>query len=409
MKPNKISFLGLFGQQNLGNDCTLQAILYHVRKYFPDAEIGCVCTGPEEISARYSISTFPMTAMSENVWPGQLNFLSKVMRKVLIKIPMELIHWVKAFNLLKGTHIFIIPGTGLLVDHTTGPFGYPYYVFKWSILARLHRCKLLIVSMGAGPIYHPLSRWFIKSALSMADYRSYRDSFSKEYIGNIGLDIKNDPVFPDLAFSLPKDIMPECNNTNSRNTVVGVGLIDYDGPSRHQRGEDREVIYRAYIKKVSILIEWFIERKYSVRILIGDVKYDSSVRQDLIDLFTSRGLMCEGSQIISESIFSIEQLITQLINTDIVISPRFHNIILALMLNKPAVSIAYNKKFNDLMAGVEMSEYCQDIDQFDVEKVIAQFIKLEANVEKLKPYIKKSTEAHRRALDKQYSFIFNNV
>ena len=40
-------FLRLFGQQNWGNDATLQAIVFNTRKYLPDAELRCVCTGPD--------------------------------------------------------------------------------------------------------------------------------------------------------------------------------------------------------------------------------------------------------------------------------------------------------------------------------------------------------------------------
>ena len=63
MKPKRIAFFGLFGQGNLGNECTLQAIIYNVRKYFPDAEFKCICSGPEDTSVRHNIPAFPMREM----------------------------------------------------------------------------------------------------------------------------------------------------------------------------------------------------------------------------------------------------------------------------------------------------------------------------------------------------------
>jgi polysaccharide pyruvyl transferase WcaK-like protein len=41
-----------------------------------------------------------------------------------------------------------------------------------------------------------------------ADYRSYRDASSKEHLKAAGIDVKNDAVYPDLAFSLPRAVVP---------------------------------------------------------------------------------------------------------------------------------------------------------------------------------------------------------
>jgi polysaccharide pyruvyl transferase WcaK-like protein len=186
-KPKKIAFYGFFGQENLGNECTLQAIIYNTRKYFSDAEFKCICSVPEDVRIRYNIPAFPMWKMCDGVWPRPRNRLLRLVRKFLIQIPMELLHWVKAFRTLKGIHMLIFPGTGLLTDAYSKSFGWPYDIFKWSLIAKLCRCKLMYVSVRAGPIYRPLSRWFIKSALSLADFRSYRDNSTKKYLKDIGI------------------------------------------------------------------------------------------------------------------------------------------------------------------------------------------------------------------------------
>lgn len=409
-KPKRIAFYGLFGQKNLGNECTLQAIIYNARRYLPDAEVKCICTGAEDTSARHKIPAFPMRGLPGKVRPGQSNPLVRLLRKLFIRIPMELVNWLKAFKALKGTHMLVVGGTGLLVDHTTGPFGYPYLVFKWSIIAKLCGCKLLFVSVGAGPIYHSLSRWFIKFALWLADYRSYRDSFSRKYIESIGFKTNNDPIYPDLAFSLPRAMVPESNNRDRQRLVIGVGLLDYYGQGKavRERGE-REAIYRDYVNKLSTFVAWLFANKYTVRVLIGDVLYDSPVKEDLIELLRKRELKYEDGQFIDEPILTVEQLLSQLGKSDIVVSPRFHNIILALMLNKPVISLSHNEKFDSLMAELEFAEYCQHIDHLDIDSLIERFMKLEKNAEKLRPLIRQKIEEYRRALDEQYNIIFNNI
>ncbi len=411
MKPKKIAFWGLFGQQNLGNDCTLQAILHHARNYMPTAETICICTGPEEIAQQYNISTYPLQAKPPSMWAGTNRFLLKVIRRIFLRIPAELTHWFRAIGILKSCCMLIVPGTGILVDHTTGPLGFPYDVFKWSLAAKLCRCRLLFVSVGAGPIYHPLSRWFIKFGLSLAAFRSYRDGFSKQYLQRIGFEAEKDPVYPDLAFSLPESIMPECDNRQKKNTVVGVGLLDYHGQHNKNAIQEHggpEVVYQNYINKTADFITWLLEKKYTVRLLIGDVRYDSSVKQDLLVLLEKKGLSFESNQILDDPVFTVKELLPQLSETDMVVSPRFHNIILALMLRKPVISVSYNEKFDSLMDGVGLIDFCQPIDNLDVEKLIAQLTQLEKNEIKIKASIKKKMEEYRRELDKQYDIIFKS-
>jgi polysaccharide pyruvyl transferase WcaK-like protein len=61
--------------------------------------------------------------------------------------------------------MLIIPGTGLLSD-AYGLLNWgPYNLLKWSLIAKASRCKLLLVSVGAGPISGTLGRWFAKSIL----------------------------------------------------------------------------------------------------------------------------------------------------------------------------------------------------------------------------------------------------
>ncbi|TLY12971.1 MAG: hypothetical protein E6K86_10725, partial [Thaumarchaeota archaeon] len=117
--PLKISLFGNFGQGNLGNDCTLQAILYNLRQRRPDVELNCICTGPEAIATIHNIAAVPIHDIF--VTPGLLssNPLARFLRKVFIGIPHELYRWLKAFNTLKGTDMFIVPGTQFLSDNLT--------------------------------------------------------------------------------------------------------------------------------------------------------------------------------------------------------------------------------------------------------------------------------------------------
>ena len=412
LKPTTISFFGNFGMQNLGNECTLQAILQNVTRFLPDARANCICTYPQDASARHGI---PASLISYRYAKGSTSTeardqdapgIMRWLRRLVIRLPLEAVQWLKAFRALKGTSLLVMTGTGMLGDFGIGPFDLHYEILKWSILAKIRRCKLLFVSVGAGPIAHPLSRWIVKRAISLADYRSYRDEFSKDYLASIGFDARNDFVYPDLAFSL----RPATRGSSSRDggsRVVCLGLMDYYGKGSIH--EYSEAVYQDYLDKTTHILAWLLDRKYTVRLLIGDSSYDRRIKGDVIKRLQERGSKHEKGQIIDESVSSVEQLIAQLAEADIVIATRFHNILLALLLNKPVVALSYHEKIASLMAAVGMGEYCQNVDRLDVDLLVEQFLKLEKNAGIVKPLIERKVEHYRKALDQQYAHIFNHL
>jgi polysaccharide pyruvyl transferase WcaK-like protein len=404
-KRETISFFGNFGTQNLGNEYTLRAIIHNARKYLPDAEVNCICPDPEDASARYHIPAFLISYRYAKGFESAARRntpLVRLLRRLLIRVPLELIEWFKAFRALKGTSMLVMTGTGMLGDFGIAPLGLHYEILKWSVLAKLRRCKLLFVSVGAGPIGSRLSRWIVKTAISLADYRSYRDNFSKDYLARIGFDTGEDFVYPDLAFSLRPEIPgPENRQRNSR--VIGLGLMDYYG-----RGpQNDESIYQAYLEKMAGLVAWMLDRGYVVRLLIGDVSYDKRVKEDVMKILRERGVRHREGQLIDDPVSSVEELVAQLARTDLAIATRFHNILLALMLNKPVLALSYHEKIASLMEGVGMTDYCQGIDGLDLDRLVDQFLKLEQNTEILKPLIERKVEEYRKALDHQYMHIFN--
>ena len=66
MTRHRITLFGNFGTQNLGNECTLEAITHNVHRYVPDAELHCICTEPHDTSRRYQIPAFAMSSRSRS-------------------------------------------------------------------------------------------------------------------------------------------------------------------------------------------------------------------------------------------------------------------------------------------------------------------------------------------------------
>ncbi len=379
-KLKKVAFYGLFGQQNWGNEATLQAIIYNTRKYAPGAELRCVCTGPDDTAQRYGIEAFPCSTQYAKGYTAHAgrpaNRVARLLRRVFLRVPAEVMSWVKGFKTLASYDMLLVPGTGLLTDYSSSPMGIPYRLLKWCIIAKVCGCRLLFVSVGAGPMYHPVTKWLVRSALRLADYRSYRDLYSKRFLENIGFKTHHDRIYPDLAFSLPPALFEVHSRKDHSAPTVAVGVKDYCGKLGipHRAGEGK---YRSFVGKLATFVAWLLQRGITVRFIIGDSLYDNKVKEDVIRLVKQGGPVDGNGKIIDEPIRCLEDVLSELAVTDIVVSPRYHNVLLALMFNKPAISLSYHKKFEALMDGIGLAAYCQDIDQLDIKTLMEDVLRLQ--------------------------------
>lgn len=411
MKPTRICILGLFGQGNLGNESTLQALLYHTRRYFPDGEILCICTEPLDTSTRHGVPAIPISRRylrnrDANEWPRSGGRLARWLRRFLIGIPKELFDCIQAFRTLRGKDMLIVSGS-FLTDFSSSVLDWPYDIFKWSLIAKLCRCRVLFLSVGAGPIYQPQSRWFTRSALSLADFRSYREVSTVDYLSDIGFRRADDRVSPDLAFNLPPALLSHRAVGVRGRRVVGIGLMN--DPGKLRAANSRPEIHRRYLQTFEIFSRWLIAQGYEVRLVIGDFEYDSAVARQFAVALKAGLRDDDARRVVAEPATSVEQLLSQLAATDLVVATRFHNVLLALALNKPVISVSFHHKSVSLMRAMELSEYSLDMSDLDAGRLIERFGALERNANTLKASIGRTTEEFRHALDQQYRIIFGDA
>jgi polysaccharide pyruvyl transferase WcaK-like protein len=413
-KRAKIALFGHFDATNLGNESTLQAILHNLRCYQPDAEVTCISTGSEAIVARHKIEAVPISESLVSSWSPRSRLL-RLMRRVALGIPSELYRWVAGFIRLRTMDALIVAGTGLLTD-AYGLAGWgPYNLFKWSLMAKICRCKLFFVSVGAGPITSAAGKWLIRSTLSLADFRSYRDASTVQCLNGVGFRTDNDRVYPDLAFSLPMAAVSHAHTEGRQRTVVGLGVMAYSGQYKRVPGDEQcssileqsNAAHLAYLESLANLAGWLLARENDVRLLIGD-RADVSATQEFKCLLRRRPLVSSEAHIIDEPILSVDDLLSQIAATDIVVATRFHNVLLALLCEKPVISISFHHKCSSLMSAMGLSSYCLDINDLKTDRLIEKLCDVELNADTIKASIREKVGEFREALDEQYRFIFND-
>ena len=104
-----------------------------------------------------------------------------------------------------------------------------------------------------------------------------------------------------------------------------------------------------YLETLVEFTEWLFAHEYDVRLLTGDI-VDTPVTQEFKTLLKKRSVTYRDERIIDEPIASVDDLLKQLAATDVVVATRFHNVLLALLLNKPVIAISFHHKCISLMS-----------------------------------------------------------
>jgi polysaccharide pyruvyl transferase WcaK-like protein len=411
----RIGFWGNFGTANWGNECTLQAVVQYVRKSVPEAELLCLCSRPADTAIRHGLQAFPINRSRsvEHAGPTPARRRS-LPERVARRLTREVQEWSTALTVSKGLDVLVMTGTGMLTDSSEGPFGLPYDMFRWALAARARGGHVRFASVGVEPIEHPLTKLFIGAALRLADYRSYRDRESLDHLVRMGLAPAQDAVYPDLAFSLPERLVaavasaPDQDRPHADDSAraplagqkrtVAVGLYDFKG--RGLAGPTELAAYRNYLDKVCALTRWLLEHDYEVRVVLGDLTYDEAV---LDDFRVAMGPLADRIQ--TRPARSVDEVLEQLSGVDFVVASRFHTVLLSLLLGKLVVSISYNEKNDVLLRQMGLGEFCQAIADFEVSKVIAQFVDLQAREGQLRPAIAGKIASYREELKRQYDLL----
>lgn len=388
-----VGLLGLFGQGNLGNDGSLEAILAYLRDRHPGAALDVLCTEPELISARYGIPAARLRWFRPEVHqqPG----LSGKARKALLTGLGLGVDAARMAGWVRRHDIVIVPGMGVLeATLPLRPWHMPYLMYLLGNSGQLFGTDVALVSVGSNVIQQKVTRHLVMTAARKARYRSFRDARAREAMRVMGLDTSADAVYPDLAFSLP---VP----TGVREVpgTVGVGVMEYSGGNDDR--ERAEEIRTSYIAGITRLVLWLVDQGRSVRLLAGDTIDQRVVDGVVADIWGQRPGLGTGT-LIAEPAHTLGELMQQLATVETVVATRYHTVICALKLAKPTLAVGYGAKFDALMAGMGMTEFTQSARAVDVDRMIEQFNELERQAPELVARVTSHSTANAELLDRQF-------
>jgi polysaccharide pyruvyl transferase WcaK-like protein len=396
MSPHapRIGLFGLLGSGNSGNEASMEVVLAYLRAEHPDAVVDAMSGGADRVRAKHRIDAVPIMWF-DRYDERRVSRLAAGPLKVLGKglDVFRTAAWVRRHDAV------IVPGAGVLeATLPMRPWGFPYALFLTCASGRLFGTKVALVSVGASPIRQRTTRWLSNSSARLAHYRSYRDEQSREAIRQRGIETSRDQVYPDLVFGVP--VPARAPHERPDMQTVGLGLMDYYGGNNDRQRADQ--LHATYLEKMKAFARWLIDNDNQIRLFGGHSEYDDSITNEILaDLRRFRPGLDHG-RVIAESAASFAELLSGMAEVDIVVATRYHNVICALKLGKPAIALGYSEKFTALMGSMGLSDFLQFADDVDLDRLFEQFKELTGRRVELQQEMLERTEANRRNLARQF-------
>ena len=393
----RVGLYGLLGMGNVGNNACLESMLRYLRADHPDAILDAMCTGPERLRSHHGIDAIPLAWYQK--YEHQASGMSAIALKALGKglDAFRTAAWVRRHD------VVIVPGMGVLeATVPMRPWWTPYSMFSVCASGRIFGTKVALVSVGANVIskqiwHQHLTKWLFTSAARLAFYRSYRDTLSRDAMRQAGVDTTARQVYPDLAFALPT---PPDGSSPCATPTVAVGLMAYY--ARELRPGHADQLHASYIEKMKCFVRWLVDSGHRVRLFGGD-KTDNSVVQEILTDVRAYRPDLEPTWVVAEIITSFEALARAMAPADTAVASRYHNVLCALKLSKPTLSIGYAVKHDVMMADMGLSEFCQSARSLDVGRLIEQFEELESRSGQLRQTMAERNAEKTRRLDYQFA------
>lgn len=388
----KAALFGLFGSENFGNEASLISVVRSLRRRVPAVDLLCICIQPRKVRDTYHIDAVDLRLGALGDCTGLWRLVLRCANKARL---LRVARVAQAYRQMRGVDVMVFPGTGILDDYGLRPGGIPLDMLIWCAIARLRRAEVVFVSIGAGPITNPRTLWLMMRTARMASHRSFRDGISKEFVATHGLDVTRDRVLPDVVFSLRPEDVGRFEADKNVSLVVGIGVMDYRG--WNVRGERQAEIYRKHVEDTVEIIGSLLDRGHSVKVILGE-STDKQVAEDVVERVRSAD-STHGERCVAPPMDSYEDLFRELQQCDLVIGTRFHNVVCALLLGKPVISIGYAAKNRRLLEEFGLGAYAHDLETLSVALVMEQFDELVQRRADLRGPILRKVGSYRHEVD----------
>jgi polysaccharide pyruvyl transferase WcaK-like protein len=282
----------------------------------------------------------------------------------VVAVGRESVFIVRSWRRLRGTDMLLIAGSNQLEDWFGGPWGYPYTILLWTVLARAVGARVAFVCVGAGPLNSRLSRWLCVRALALASYASFRDAESLELMRRLGYRGAGE-VVPDLAFALELE-EPRARPAGAR-LRIAINVFPYRDPQYVPNVTDGGVAFAAYVDAIARFVVDASARGYDP-VMFGSQRADRRVLDFVQERLRHRAAHLG---IVERHLpATLAELIAVIDGSDVVVATRYHGILFGVFRGRPTIGICYQSKSRRLLEMAGLGDYAVDADALDAKVML---------------------------------------
>jgi polysaccharide pyruvyl transferase WcaK-like protein len=434
---HRVALLTPYDGGNLGDAAIQDAMIENIRRCLPGVRLTGITLCCENFLERHNAEGFPLSETdrpfyrmvrggSEELLREGQTFDSgiaqkvrniRAIKKVLRKVPYlraclkhiqtcvkEVRHWVDGYGFLRTQDLLIVSGGGQLDEEWGGPWGHPYALFKWALLARVARIPYAVASVGVCTVRSTTSRLLVSAALALAGYRSYRDKNSRNLAASLLRRVSTDPIVPDLAFGLSVSELRQSASIRSLagdRAVIAISPIAF--AKLHNWPQSDPEVYSRYLNQLVGAVSILVERGHFLVMVSSSRGDDESVIPEILGRLDDKLKEKIEQQIYVPRIATWRDFVNAVGEADFLIASRLHSTIMGFIAHRPTVAISFDPKVDWVMRDLEQTEYLLHIRDFVAEDVIKaidriQLCKAEI-VEELAAYQSKVATALARQYD----------
>jgi polysaccharide pyruvyl transferase WcaK-like protein len=402
----------------LGDAAIQEAAIANLRARRPDLRIIGVSLNPEDTvrrhgidTAAYDVSAFRrLLTVAMNPSAGAWDRVKAALRWRLDKRWIaELRHLIYAYRVLRDVDVLLMSGGGQLDEYWGGPLEHPLALLKWSALARATGSKVAYLSVGVGSVKRRLTRVLLRWALRCANYRTYRDEGSRLLVQNaIGFRTGGD-VVADIAFALPRDepMRSVVSQQDDQVQTIAVGPIPFFDPRIWP--EKDPACYHAYVHFIAELCIKLLESGHTVKFVVGEVHHDPPVIRDVTALVRDKVPEVARARLVAPLIEGVDDLVRELSSSDLVVSSRFHGVLLSLLFHKPVVALSYERKVAQLMRDLQLDQFSIELRTAEVEGTLDAIKRAAAARREIASALASRVEPMAGAVLRQFDFVANEL
>ncbi|WP_137792013.1 polysaccharide pyruvyl transferase CsaB [Bacillus sp. E(2018)] len=291
----KVVLSGYYGFNNIGDEAILLSIISALKEQKPDIEIVVLSNDPEFTKRTYGVDAI-------NRW--QIKEVLAVLK----------------------TSDGLISGGGSLLQDKTGMKSIPYYT-GIMMLARMAGKPFFIYAQGMGPIDKTVSQILTKMMLKKAGKITLRDTGSIQLLKEIGL--RND-----------MELVPD--------PVLGFHLKEAKSEWYVQQGFTKPVLTvsvrewpttKDFKSKVAEALDDFILKGNEVVFIPMHDKHDDDTSREILGKMKQKAWIAPYDA-------SIEEKVSIIGLSDMLLAMRLHALIFAGIMNTPFIALSYDPKID---------------------------------------------------------------